>query len=94
MEITINNEDEDEGSFYIPLAYVRKENGNYYVMKDVDGKLKKQYVKTGKIIWGDTIEIKSGITMEDYVAFPYAKDAVEGVKTKQSSMYDMMGMYY
>ncbi len=94
MEITINNEDEGEGTFYIPLAYVRKENGNYYVMKDVDGKLKKQYVKTGKIIWGDTIEIKSGITMEDYIAFPYEKDATEGVKTKQSSMYDMMGMYY
>ena len=49
----------------------------------VDGKpdrLVKQYVKTGKIIYGDTIEIKSGLTEDDRIAFPYGKTAKEGIR--------------
>ena len=73
-------------SFYIEMAMVRKENGNYYVMKEVDGKLVKSYVATGEILWGSVIEIKGGLNPNDYIAFPYSADAVEGVNTVQESI--------
>lgn len=74
----------------ISNAYVRDEKGKKYVMKDVNGKLAKQYVKTGKTYWGTMVEILEGVTLEDYLAFPYGDGAKEGAKTKQ----DEMGVYY
>ncbi len=87
MEITLNDYSMDASdSFYLELAMVRKENGNYYVMKEEDGKLVKKYVKTGEILWGSMIEIKAGLSPNDYIAFPYSADAVEGVHTTQESI--------
>jgi len=62
----------------LPTALTKSENGNYYVMKDVGGRLVKQYVKTGKIYYGTNIVVKEGITPGDYIAFPYDKNAYEG----------------
>ena len=93
MEITLHNNEEEAGSsIYLPLAFVKRDNDNYYVMKEENGKLKKVYVKTGKIMWGEMIEVKSGISMEDYIAFPYASSVEEGTKTKHSE--DIEGLYY
>ena len=39
----------------------------------------------GKIVWGDTMEIKDGLSDTDYIAFAYSKNAKEGVKTQKSS---------
>ena len=64
---------------------VKQEGNKYYVLKDVHGKLKKQYVTVGKIVWGDTMEIKDGLSDTDYIAFAYSKNAKEGVKTHKSS---------
>ncbi len=89
MDITMNQTVDEEPSFYISLAYVVEENGKYYVMKENNGKLEKVYLKTGQILWGSEIKVYSGITMDDYIAFPHSKDAVEGAKTKIASMYDM-----
>ena len=87
MEITLDdNSYEFSDSFYLELAMVRKENGNYYVMKEEDGRLVKTYVQTGEILWGSMIEIKAGLSPEDYIAFPYSADAVEGVHTIQESI--------
>ena len=65
---------------YLPLPYVREENGNSYVMVNDNGRLKKRFVKTGKTVYNYAIEIKSGLSMEDYIAFPYGKDVAEGKK--------------
>ncbi len=93
MEITLHNNEEEAGSsIYLPLAFVKRDNDNYYVMKEENGKLKKVYVKTGKIMWGEMIEVKSGISMEDYIAFPYASNVEEGTKTKHCE--DIEGLYY
>ncbi len=80
--------DEDTGVLCLQTAFVMSENGNSYVMKQVDGKLKKCYVKTGKNYWGSYVEILSGLNEEDYVAFPYLSSAVEGTKTVETSLYD------
>lgn len=91
MEITVTDTSSDSDSLYIPMALVDKENGAYYVMKEVDGRLEKVFVQTGKIVWGDTIEIISGVTMDDYLAMPYSKDAVEGVKTVHKEADEIYG---
>lgn len=94
MEISFdgsNNMSDDSDDFYIPLAFVQKENGKYFVMKDVDGILKKEIVKTGDILWGEMIAIKSGVSYDDYLALPTAKNAKEGIKTEKKSIDELYG---
>ena len=84
LNMTVSDE-EDGASIYIFKGYVRSENGKSYVLKaDENDRLVKQYVKTGKIIYGDTIEIKSGLTEDDRIAFPYGKTAKEGIRAVDS----------
>ena len=86
LELTLNTDAADTtNSIWLSKAYVRQDGNKYYVFKDDHGKLKKQYVTIGKIVWGDTIEIKDGLSDTDYIAFAYSKNAKEGIKTKNSS---------
>lgn len=85
LELTFNSAGDTTSSIWLSKAYVKQEGNKYYVLKDVHGKLKKQYVTVGKILWGDTMEIKDGLSDTDYIAFAYSKNAKEGVKTQKSS---------
>ena len=78
----------ESDKIYLPMPYVREENGNYYVLCNNNGKLKKRYVKTGKIVYGYAIEIKEGLSMDDYIAFPYGKDVTEGKKCINTEGYE------
>ena len=53
----------DSSTFYLPMSYVRQENGQYYVMRESkDKKLERQNIQTGKIIdGGSAIEILSDL---------------------------------
>lgn len=76
---------EESSSIYIPKVYVREEDGRSYVFKaDENGRLKKQYVKTGKTIYGYETEILGGLSESDKICFPYGKNIKEGIKTKDS----------
>lgn len=78
-------EETSSSYFYLPLQYVREENGQYYVMKaNAQNRLVKQSVQTGKIRYGAEIEIKSGVEETDRICFPYGKDVKEGVRTKDT----------
>lgn len=85
LELTFNSAGDTTSSIWLSKAYVKQEGNKYYVLKDVHGKLKKQYVTVGKIVWGDTMEIKDGLSDTDYIAFAYSKNVKEGVKTRKSS---------
>lgn len=90
LDLTISTNQSETGGLYIEKAYVRQEDGKSYCMiADENDKLKKQYVVTGKTIYGSAVEIKSGLTEEDRIAFPYGKNAVEGAAVEESS-----NMYY
>ena len=84
LDLTIDTATDENttGGLYISQEYVKDENGQSYVYKEENGKLVKQKVKTGKSLWGSYIEIKSGITESDYIAFPYGVS--EGEKVKES----------
>lgn len=85
ISISIPSSTESDTGMYIPKAYVREDNGMYYVMMaDENNLLKKQYITTGKIVYGYLIEIKDGLTEDDRICFPYGKNVKEGVRTKDT----------
>ena len=73
--------------FALEACFVREEGGRNYVLKaGDDGRLEKQYVEVGRILYGGwSVEIISGLGMEDYIAFPYGKNAVEGARADYES---------
>lgn len=94
LDLTIGDSSESTGnSIWISRAYVRKDGKDYYVMKEENGKLKKQTVQIGSIAYGEYMEILDGITMDDYLAFPYGKNVKEG-KAVQISDGNYGGGYY
>ena len=76
----------NENAVYLQKAYIRTEDKKSYVyLRDKKTKrLKKQYITVGKTMNGQYIEIVSGVTEDDNIAFPYGKNLREGVKTKIS----------
>ena len=85
LELTFHSNTDTTSSIWLSKAYVKQEGNKYYVLKEDHERLKKQYVTVGKIVWGDTMEIKDGLSDTDYIAFAYSKNAKEGVKTHKSS---------
>ncbi len=76
----------NKNAVYLQKAYIRTEDKKSYVyLRDKKTKrLKKQYITVGKTMNGQYIEIVSGVTEDDNIAFPYGKNLREGVKTKIS----------
>lgn len=90
--ISLSFEQDNAGnSISIIKAFVRSENGQNYVMIDDNGKLKKQYVAVGVSTDGYSIPVKSGLSMEDKIAFPYGKGVKEGAKTQEGTLDDIYG---
>ena len=81
VELTLQAPTESTDTIYLDKAYVREENGQKYVFAvGENNKLEKRYIETGKSLWDSYIEIKSdNLTIDDYIAFPYDKNAKEGV---------------
>lgn len=68
----------------LPKAYVRELDGQYYVLKEgKDHRIHKQIVEIGKVVYGTAYEIIDGITADDYIAFPYGKNAVINTRVKR-----------
>lgn len=83
VDITMNLTDTSgSDAFYLDMMYIREDDSGYYVMKaGEDNRLHKSYITGGKSIWsGQYLEIKAGVTQEDFVAFPYGPDVKEGVR--------------
>jgi hypothetical protein len=93
INITLDNAQETTtGMIVLSKAFVRTENGVSYVYKDDNGVLKKQIIESGGIVDnGYSILVKGGITREDKIAFPYAKAAQEGVKTREATLDEFYG---
>jgi hypothetical protein len=89
VDISISPADVEENGFYIPSYFVRKDASGSYVMKmGADNTLEKVYVKVGKSLWGSMIEIKNGVTISDYLAFPYGNGAIEGLNCNVVESFD------
>ena len=92
VDISITPSGKDEKGIYIPAYFIRKDAGGSYVMRMNDSnQLEKVYIKVGKTVWGSQTQVKSGITMDDYLAFPYGDGAIEGIKCEQVEYLEEYG---
>lgn len=73
-------------SLYLQSMFIREDNGKSYVMaRGEDGRLEQRWVQTGRDLWGSYTQIRGGLTVDDYVAFPYGRDVVEGAHTQEAT---------
>jgi hypothetical protein len=92
VSITLNDSTSSENRIVLSKAFVRTENGSSYVYKDEDGVLVKQFVSVGgSVNSGYSVLITGGLSKDDKIAFPYGKNAQEGVKTKDSTLDEFYG---
>ena len=70
-----------QNGLYLENFMIRAEQGKSYLyVLDAEGKLEKRFVTTGKSLWGSYTEILDGLTVDDYIAFPYGKNVRDGAK--------------
>lgn len=79
--------EESGSSLYLQSMFIREDNGKSYVMvRNEDGRLEQRWVQTGRDLWGSYTQIRGGLTIDDYVAFPYGRDVVEGAHTQEATV--------
>ena len=77
---------EQGNSLYLQSWFIRTDNGKSYVMaRNEDGRLEQRWVQTGRDLWGSYTQIRGGLTTDDYLAFPYGRDVVEGARTVEAT---------
>ncbi len=73
---------ESTGGLTLNACLIRTDdNGrSYSLVEGRDGRLEKRYLELGTSEWG-FVKIKSGLSREDFIAFPYGQGVTEGAKT-------------
>ena len=90
VSMVLTGNQEDGSGMYLNSAFVLSEkDGSYVYVRGEDGLLEKRPVQTGKTLWDSYVEICSGLSPEDAVAFPYGRDVREGAPT-QDGDYDTL----
>lgn len=83
---------EAENGLYLENPFLRTDDGEPYVyVRGDNGRLEKRMVTTGKSLWGSYTEIRSGLTEDDYIAFPYGKTVKPGAATTESDLSALYG---
>ena len=76
----------DGNNLYLESMFIRTENGKSYVMvRGENGRLEQRWVQTGRNLWGSYTQIRGGLTVDDFVAFPYGRDVVAGAGTTEAT---------
>ena len=83
---------DDGSSLYLQTMFIRSENGKSYVLlRGENGKLEQRWVQTGRDLWGSYTQIRGGLTVDDYVAFPYGRDVKPGAATVEATADQLYG---
>ena len=83
---------EAENGIYLENPFLRTDDGEPYVyVRGKNGRLEKRMVTTGKSLWGSYTQILSGLTEEDYIAFPYGKTVKPGAATEEAELSALYG---
>ena len=92
VSMTLQQNQDSQGSLYLQNAFIRSENGIQYVyVRGENGLLEKRQIRTGGTLWGEYTRILDGITAEDYLAFPYGKTIREGAATQEGTWENLYG---
>ena len=92
VSMTFQTEEQAAGILYLQNAFLRTEGNRVYVyVRGAEGLLEKRYLECGVSIDGYMTPVYGGITEDDYLAFPYSKDIVEGAPTFEGTDQDLYG---
>ncbi len=84
--------DADETPLYLDNAFLRTDGAtNYVFVRNEAGRLEKRRVQVGAGLWDTYTQILSGITADDWLAFPYGKQVREGAKTMEGTNETLYG---
>ena len=91
--ISYNTDTTSSDGMYLNKMFVRRDGTTRYVyVRGEDGKLQKRNVLIGKENSFDySVEIRSGLTPDEWIAFPYGSDVKEGAKTEESDLENLYG---
>ena len=90
LELKLETEHEQTGAFYLEQPFILQEDGHSYVyVDDGEGLLEKREITTGVTLWGSSVQILDGLTLDESIAFPYGKNAREGAKTKLATLDEL-----
>lgn len=79
-----------DSGWYLEKMFIRDENGKSFVYcLGEDNLLKKRYITTGKDLWGSYTQIRGGLSREDYIAFPYGTDVVNGAEAVVAELNEL-----
>ena len=91
-DVTYENHVQEGDSLYLENEFIRTDGGKSYVyVRNADGLLEQRTVQTGRSLWGSYTQIRGGLTIDDYVAFPYGKDVEDGAKTVEATAQELYG---
>lgn len=82
---------------WIPYGLIRSENKKHYVFVANDKNvLEKRYIEKGVTYWGQDVEILSGLSKDDKIAFPYgnAKEGMDTLEVDYSTFTDFSGIIF
>ena len=92
VSLVIQSEEAAAGTLYLQNAFLRSEGNRTYVfVRNAEGLLEKRYLECGVSTDGYMTPVYAGITEEDYLAFPYGKEIVEGAPTFEGTDQDLYG---
>ncbi len=81
---------EGGNGIYLENPFIRTEQGESYVfVLGSNGRLEKRTVTTGKSLWGSYTQILSGLSEEDFIAFPYGKNVKDGAPAEEKDISEL-----
>ncbi len=92
VSMTYQTEEQAAGTLYLQNAFLRSEGNRTYVfVRSTEGLLEKRYLECGVSSDGYMTPVYSGITEEDFLAFPYGSEVTEGAPTYEGTDQDLYG---
>ena len=81
-----------EQVLYLENAFIRTEGKDSFVyVRNTEGLLEKRYIETGICTDGYATPVYSGLTEEDWIAFPYDRELREGMTTEEAQVDALYG---
>lgn len=91
MDAAGSGMEQPSDALYLWKAFILEEEGRQYVyLRDEKGKLRKREITTGRRV-GEGCEVLSGVSWEDWLAFPYGKEVRNGASTREGAMSELYG---
>lgn len=92
VSLIIESDSAAEGTLYLQNAFLRTDgNRSYVYVRDAEGLLEKRYVDCGISQDGYMTPIYSGLTDQDFIAFPYGNEVTEDAPTREGTMDELYG---